>query len=1017
MSFGGGASGPIASAFVEVTANTEPAIKSILAIASSFSAVEEEAALAAEGVAAAFREAAQSANRSLRGIGGAGTFGELEAESAVAGEAIGNNVEGGSSKASSALGFLKTGTVALATALAAGGAAMVTFGLKSAASLEQTRISFTALLGSAQEADKFIRQMQDFAAKTPFEFAGLADNARALLATSSALKITRDQIIPTIGVIGDLVSVLGAPPEAIDRVITAFSQMASKGKASTEEVMQLAEALPGFPVFDAMAKGLGISTAALQDQLSKGLIPADKGVQALLKGMREFPGAAGAMAQQATTLNGLFSTFKDTISLTLTDAFAPLVDNVKNALGPLTDVIGSVLKDMAPQVTQIATILFNALIPLIKVVGPGVTDIFKSFATVLGPVADALTPVIGLISKLVSTILPPLATVIATVVKALTPFITALTTVVSRLLDVLAPILIKIADAFATVLGPSITEVATIIGNALIRILDELAPHLDEIATLLSENLIQSMVALAPLLPPLAIAFTQLSIALAELIIALLPVIPPLIQLGTLFITHISAPVLLLVANAIQTLAGALATLIGWVTGLLAPLQNTSTNLTTVKDQALEWATNITTFLQPALSGLKTVFTDITNLLGPLATNISTILKPAWDDLKTNTVTPFTDLIEFRLIPKLNELKDTALTGLANFITTTLKPVWDDFRVNSLQPFVDMLEVRAINAVFGLFIQLTTLGNTIAGFLKPIVVDFKVNAWDPLVNAWNSQVMPALNDLIGALFRLWNTIAPIVMPSVQQLRDQFNLLAGVITSILNPTINEMTGTVGRNANTMQLIAVPAAIALRVALFGVDITAFALKTTAQQLTADLSILTGILHVAAFAADVVNGAFHALGGAIDSIKGAISSLIGDASRLVDIFRNLTSIHLPSLPSFPGIPGFAAGGIVDRDQLAMLHAPEVVIPLNDPKRAAALLSASGILDTLTSRPASGALAGAASVSASVGAGLTVGSISVTVHGNVTTDQARDTGAAIVSGIEETIRQRQLAFTVRTV
>jgi tape measure domain-containing protein len=319
MSFAGGASGPIASAFVEVTANTDSAIRSILSIGRAFAGVEAEADAAAKAVANAFDHAADSANRSLRGIGGAATFGELEAESAVAGEAVGENIEGGSHRGAAALGFLKTGIVALGAALGAGAVAMVGFGLKSAASLEQTRISFTALLGSAQEADGFIRQMQDFAAKTPFEFAGLADNARALLATAGALKITRDQIIPTIGTIGDLVSVLGAPPEAIDRVITAFSQMASKGKASTEEVMQLAEALPGFPVFDAMAKGLGISTAALQDQLSKGLIPADKGVQALIKGMKEFPGAAGAMAQQAETLNGLFSTFKDTISLTLTD--------------------------------------------------------------------------------------------------------------------------------------------------------------------------------------------------------------------------------------------------------------------------------------------------------------------------------------------------------------------------------------------------------------------------------------------------------------------------------------------------------------------------------------------------------------------------------------------------------------------------------------------------------------------------------------------------------------------------
>src|SRR5215510_15312105 len=43
-------------------------------------------------------------------------------------------------------------------------AAATVFGIKSAAALEQSRIGFTTMLGSAQKADKMIKDLQKFAA-------------------------------------------------------------------------------------------------------------------------------------------------------------------------------------------------------------------------------------------------------------------------------------------------------------------------------------------------------------------------------------------------------------------------------------------------------------------------------------------------------------------------------------------------------------------------------------------------------------------------------------------------------------------------------------------------------------------------------------------------------------------------------------------------------------------------------------------------------------------------------------
>lgn len=208
------------------------------------------------------------------------------------------------------------------------------------ADYQQTKIAFESLLGSAVKADRFLGRLRKFAEKTPFTFEGVAEGARRLLAVGFAAR----DVTPALTDIGNVAATLGVGEEEINGVIRALGQMKGKGKASAEELQQISEQLPGFSAVEAIAKSLGITTAEAFEQMRAGAISGDEGVQAILQGMREFPGAAGSMDRQSRTLNGRLSTLHDTFQNLLIDSLTPVVEILADLTGVFTDLITSLFR-------------------------------------------------------------------------------------------------------------------------------------------------------------------------------------------------------------------------------------------------------------------------------------------------------------------------------------------------------------------------------------------------------------------------------------------------------------------------------------------------------------------------------------------------------------------------------------------------------------------------------------------------------------------------------------------------
>ncbi len=223
---------------------------------------------------------------------------EMEARAA----AVGARVSAAMERAAAGSQALLKAVTGAAAGLGAAGLA----GVKLAADMEQARIGFTTMLGSAERADTFLRQLWDFAARTPFEFKGLQDSARQFLAFGFAA----EDVIPTLTAVGNAVAGLGGGAFEIERVTRALGQMRAKGKVSAEEMMQLAEV--GIPAWEMLAKAIGTDIPTAMQKAEKEGIPAAVAISALVQGMNEkFP---DMMAQQSQTLMGMWSTAKDNVT-------------------------------------------------------------------------------------------------------------------------------------------------------------------------------------------------------------------------------------------------------------------------------------------------------------------------------------------------------------------------------------------------------------------------------------------------------------------------------------------------------------------------------------------------------------------------------------------------------------------------------------------------------------------------------------------------------------------------------
>lgn len=255
-------------------------------------------------------------------------------------KAANNGMEGFANSTDKASGKSLAGAIAQGTVMAGvfsklGSAALsaaegfISSGIEYNAQIEKYTTGFTNMLGSAEAAQQVMSQIQEDAAKTPFDVASLTQANQYLISAGENASYARN----TIMALGDAVSATGGGNDELNRMSQNLQQIANTGKATTADIKQFAYA--GIDVYGILADYTGKSTAEVQ----KMTISYDLLTQALQAASEEGGRYYNSMDTQSQTMNGRVSTLKDNVSqlaglLTgdLSSGFGVVIGNLNDML-------------------------------------------------------------------------------------------------------------------------------------------------------------------------------------------------------------------------------------------------------------------------------------------------------------------------------------------------------------------------------------------------------------------------------------------------------------------------------------------------------------------------------------------------------------------------------------------------------------------------------------------------------------------------------------------------------------
>lgn len=290
----------------------------------------------------------------------------------------------------------KTGLATFTGAIVAAGSAiggLAGIATKYNSQMEDYFANFTVLLGSTTEATKHVEALKKFAAKTPFEMAGIANASKQLLSFGIGI----DDIMPDLQMLGDIS--LGNQ-ERFKGLALVFAQVASAGKLTGQDLLQFIN--QGFNPLQVIAEQTGKSMSDLKEEMSDGKITYEMVAEAMRVATSEGGKFYQGMEVQSQTLSGMWSTLKDDTMSLIGEAFTPfseiLKTNVMPALQEVVEQMSVAFADpnIQTSISNIASGLGDFITKVAELVSEWLPKIIEGFAWLLDHSNEITAGIIGL---------------------------------------------------------------------------------------------------------------------------------------------------------------------------------------------------------------------------------------------------------------------------------------------------------------------------------------------------------------------------------------------------------------------------------------------------------------------------------------------------------------------------------------------------------------------------------------------------------------------------------------------
>lgn len=225
--------------------------------------------------------------------------------------------------------LISQGFYTLMNGLSMGAAAALEFSMN----METAAVSMEYFVDGTDKAAKslaFLREMNSFAAETPFS----TEDALSMSKYMQAVGISMNSTKSVLQVITDAAAATGATQENLQRIVFALGQMQTKGRIANEEIRQLANA--NIPIYEILQEELNLTGEEISN-IGNYWIDADKAIVAILRGLEKR--YDGASERISNTVSGMTDTIVDDLKIIAQQAGSGVYDALAENLTGIRDAL------------------------------------------------------------------------------------------------------------------------------------------------------------------------------------------------------------------------------------------------------------------------------------------------------------------------------------------------------------------------------------------------------------------------------------------------------------------------------------------------------------------------------------------------------------------------------------------------------------------------------------------------------------------------------------------------------